>query len=276
MDSGFRQRPAGEEKWWTPVAVLDCNTHSPPNIALTACGLGVAIGGGACAVAGLGWTIGGVFGLYVAAIALYHMLEYLSVALYNPSRVEMDSFMFNPDVGNGYIAAMALSAIEYLAEHWMFGQAKAPGLVSAVGLVLVVAGQAMRTLAMVTAKTSFNHYIAIRREQDHRLITHGIYSYERHPSYVGFFLWAVGLQLMLQNVVSGLLFAGVLGRFFVRRTRKEEAFLLRFFGNRYQEYISKTPSLIPTTTSSSSSSAVKTDAGLSGVPEHLGTGVRDD
>ncbi|KAJ1721077.1 farnesyl cysteine-carboxyl methyltransferase, partial [Coemansia biformis] len=235
----------GADKWWAPVAPLDWEGHSAHNIALTACALGVAIGSGACVAVGLGWTSAGILGIYVAIVALYHMLEYLSVALYNPERVEIGSFMFNPDVGNGYIIAMAVSVAEYIAECMFFGRAKSPGVLTVAGLVVASAGQAMRTLAMVTAGTSFNHYVATRRHADHQLVAHGIYRYERHPSYVGFFLWAVGLQMMLKNPVSLALFAAVLGTFFTRRTRREEIFLLHFFGDKYRTYKRDTPSLIP-------------------------------
>ncbi|KAJ2793919.1 farnesyl cysteine-carboxyl methyltransferase [Coemansia guatemalensis] len=241
----FRRRPESSEKWWTPIASVDWRENSPHNIALTACGLGVIIGSGVCAAVGYGWTYAGVFGLYVAVVALYHMLEYLSVALYNPSRTELGSFMFNPDGGNRYSVAMAVSVAEYLIECWAFGRTKEPSAITVAGLVVAIVGQVIRTLAMVTAKVSFNHYVATQRAVDHQLITHGIYRYERHPSYVGFFLWAVGLQTMLKNVVTAILFIVVLGYFFTKRTRKEEAFLLYFFGNRYRLYKSQTPSLIP-------------------------------
>ncbi|KAJ2777773.1 farnesyl cysteine-carboxyl methyltransferase [Coemansia javaensis] len=241
----FRRRPSAAERWWTPVAEVDWEAHSGHNVALTACALGVAIGGGGCVAALSGWTSTGVFGIYVAAVALYHMLEYLCVALYNPERVDMGSFMFSPDMGNGYTVAMAASVAEHAVECLAFGRAKAPGVGAAVGLAAAVVGQAMRTLAMVTAKTSFNHYVATRRQVDHQLITHGIYRYERHPSYVGFFLWAVGLQAMLANPVSLVAFAAVLGAFFPKRAQREEIFLLHFFGGNYRLYRRQTPSLIP-------------------------------
>ncbi|KAJ2850268.1 hypothetical protein IWW36_002016 [Coemansia brasiliensis] len=123
----------------------------------------------------------------MAIVSIYHMLEYLCVALYNPGYLEIDSFMFNPDVGNGYITAMGASLLEFWLEWW-FGMAKGSSMKLAffcklVGLIMALAGQLMRTLAMVTAKTSFNHYVATRKEKSHRLITHGIYAWERHPSY---------------------------------------------------------------------------------------------
>ena len=41
----------------------------------------------------------------------------------------------------------------------------------------------------------------------------------RHPSYAGFFYWALGTQLVLQNPVSFVFYAAVLYKFFSRRIR---------------------------------------------------------
>ncbi|KAJ1836994.1 helicase, partial [Coemansia sp. RSA 2708] len=192
--------------WWTPIAELDFNEHSAASISLTSSLLGAVIGFGLCALCVSGWSAFGVLCVYFALVSVYHMLEYLSVCLYNPERLEMGSFMFNPDVGNGYMTAMAVSLAEYLA-GWLYCGGRAPGWLTCVGLLMALAGQALRTLAMVTAGTSFNHYVATKRAADHELVTCGVYAVERHPSYVGFFLWAVGLQLMLSNLVSAGLFA---------------------------------------------------------------------
>ena len=46
-----------------------------------------------------------------------------------------------------------------------------------------------------------------------------LYSWFRHPSYAGFFYWALGTQLVLQNPISFAMYAVVLWRFFYYRTR---------------------------------------------------------
>lgn len=64
-----------------------------------------------------------------------------------------------------------------------------------VGLVLCLTGEFMRKIAMLTAGRSFNHYIQMTKDEDHHLVTHGIYAWSRHPSYVGWFYWSVGTQV---------------------------------------------------------------------------------
>jgi len=62
------------------------------------------------------------------------------------------------------------------------------------------------------------------------------YSFLRHPSYSGFFIWSLGSQILLGNVVCFLAFAVTLYRFFADRIRCEEQHLLKFFPKDYPIY----------------------------------------
>ncbi len=77
------------------------------------------------------------------------------------------------------------------------------------------------------------------------LVTNGVYSICRHPSYFGWFVWSIGTQIVLINPVSyvGFYFAGVY--FFKDRVPDEEFFLVQFFGDDYVDYALQTPILIP-------------------------------
>lgn len=76
------------------------------------------------------------------------------------------------------------------------------------GIVFVIIGQALRSMAMIHAATNFSHAIAWKKLETHKLVTDGIYAcvvlvisfgtscslssnrWFRHPSYTGFFYWA--------------------------------------------------------------------------------------
>ncbi len=77
------------------------------------------------------------------------------------------------------------------------------------------------------------------------LVTNGVYSICRHPSYFGWFLWCLGSQLVMTNTVSfiGFYFASV--KFFKDRVPEEEYYLTEFFGEDYLDYALRTPILIP-------------------------------
>ena len=52
----------------------------------------------------------------------------------------------------------------------------------------------------VTAGPAFSHRLRSKRDEDHQLVTHGIYRLLRHPGYFGWFLWSVGSQVLLCNI----------------------------------------------------------------------------
>lgn len=72
-----------------------------------------------------------------------------------------------------------------------------------------------------------------------------LYSISRHPSYAGFFYWALGTQIMLGNPVSVCVFTVILWRFFRFRIKDEEVHLTYFFGKSYNDFRTRTPTLIP-------------------------------
>lgn len=67
----------------------------------------------------------------------------------------------------------------------------------------------------------------------------------RHPSYFGFYWWAVGVQVLLINPICMVLFIYWLHKFFSERITYEEYTLLRFFKDEWTEYKNKTPTLMP-------------------------------
>lgn len=98
---------------------------------------------------------------------------------------------------------------------------------------------------MVKAGQSFNHIVQQKRGDTHVLVTDGIYALFRHPSYFGFFWWALGTQMVMGNAVCFWLYAGVLWRFFSGRVKVEEEYLVQFFGDGYREYRRRVGTKIP-------------------------------
>jgi protein-S-isoprenylcysteine O-methyltransferase len=110
---------------------------------------------------------------------------------------------------------------------------------------MVVGGQVVRSVAMVQAGKSFNHVVQRRRGREHVLVTNGVYAVLRHPSYFGFFWWALGTQVVMGNVVCFWAYAVVLWGFFSNRIRHEEELLVGFFGEDYERYRTRVGTKIP-------------------------------
>ncbi|XP_047347455.1 protein-S-isoprenylcysteine O-methyltransferase [Vespa velutina] len=184
-----------------------------------------------------------MFGVYMAVIAIFHYTEFLAIAWTNPSTLSIDSFVLNHSISYG-IAACS-SWIEFIVERYYFPDMKKASSISYVGLILSILGELLRKSAIFTAKHNFNHIVQSAKKRNHELITHGIYGIFRHPSYVGWFYWAIGTQLILQNPFCILGYAVASWRFFHDRILIEEITLLNFFGEAYVEYQGKVPTGLP-------------------------------
>lgn len=134
-----------------------------------------------------------MFGAYMAIIAMFHYTEFLAIAWTNPSTLSIDSFVLNHSISYG-IAACS-SWIEFIIERYYYPEMKMASSISYIGLILSISGEFLRKSAMFTAKHNFNHIVQSAKKRNHELITHGIYGIFRHPSYVGWFYWAIGTQV---------------------------------------------------------------------------------
>ncbi|CAA7409341.1 unnamed protein product [Spirodela intermedia] len=178
----------------------------------------------------------------LAVIVFFHSSEFvLAIAIHGRSKFSSTSLL----ISKQYIIAMVCALLEYAIELVMFPELKEHWWVSNFGLLLVVIGEAIRKAAVLTAGRSFTHTIKIQREQHHQLVTHGIYRFIRHPGYCGFFLFAIGTQVMLCSPISIVAFAVVTWRFFYTRIPYEEFFLKQFFGFEYIQYAAQVPSGLP-------------------------------
>ncbi|XP_011864500.1 PREDICTED: protein-S-isoprenylcysteine O-methyltransferase [Vollenhovia emeryi] len=175
-----------------------------------------------------------LFGIYWTVLASFHYSEFLAIAWTNPAMLSIDSFILNHSVAYGIAAC--LSWIEFLIERHYFNGMKMPSVVSYLGLMLCISGEMLRKLAMCTAKHNFNHVVQSEKSDNHELVTHGVYNLCRHPSYVGWFYWSIGTQLILQNPLCLFAYALMSWSFFHDRILIEEITLLNFFGDDYVKY----------------------------------------
>ncbi len=109
--------------------------------------------------------------------------------------------------------------------------------------VLFAAGLSLRWIAILSLKRAFTVKVTILK--DHQLKSDGVYTWVRHPSYTGMYIYALGLGLALHSVLSiGILLWGV---WFTthKRIPVEEAVLEGHFGEAYRAYKAKTWKLFP-------------------------------
>ncbi|KAH9898929.1 Isoprenylcysteine carboxyl methyltransferase family-domain-containing protein [Xylariomycetidae sp. FL2044] len=191
------------------------------------------------------WRIPFFFG----ALAATHFLEFWTTAKYNTSAAYIESFLLTANQP-AYGIAHASACLECLLTCLLFpNRSWAPfysrHILLLIGLIFVFLGQFVRSAAMAQAGPSFNHKIQRTRKSSHELVTTGLYSVLRHPSYFGYFYWAIGTQLVLGNTFCFFGYFFVLWRFFSNRIREEEAQLSVMFGEDYTNYKKKPGTGLP-------------------------------
>jgi protein-S-isoprenylcysteine O-methyltransferase Ste14 len=116
------------------------------------------------------------------------------------------------------------------------------GAIRWAGVALFAVGGTLRLWPVFVLGNRFSGLVAI--QPGHTLVTGGIYSVIRHPSYLGLLLTALGWGLAFHAgvgvLLTVLLFVPVLARI-----RAEEALLRSQFGESYDAYRARTSRLIP-------------------------------
>ncbi|OIP61128.1 MAG: hypothetical protein AUK29_10630 [Nitrospirae bacterium CG2_30_53_67] len=89
------------------------------------------------------------------------------------------------------------------------------------------------------------HLTKVQITEKHQLVTHGIYSVIRHPSYTGLILGFLGLLIFLQSTFGILAFIFLALPLYLYRITIEERALLEAFGEQYVIYRKNTYRLLP-------------------------------
>ncbi|KAL6651330.1 hypothetical protein ACP70R_010255 [Stipagrostis hirtigluma subsp. patula] len=109
---------------------------------------------------------------FAAALVFFHGSEYvLAAAFHGRSNVTATSLL----ISKQYVLAMSFAMLEHLTEAVLFPELKEYWFVSNIGLLMVLIGEIIRKLAVVTAGRAFTHVIRIYHEDQHQLVTHGVY-----------------------------------------------------------------------------------------------------
>ncbi|XP_069598053.1 protein-S-isoprenylcysteine O-methyltransferase [Ranitomeya imitator] len=183
------------------------------------------------------------FGWYICSLSFFHYSEYLITALNNPKSLSLDSFLLNHSVE--YTMAAISSWLEFTIEKTIYPELKQITWLSVIGLFMVLFGESLRKSAMLTAGSNFNHIVQNEKSETHTLVTSGVYSWSRHPSYVGWFYWSIGTQVLLCNPVCLIGYTLASWRFFRERVEEEEFSLIHFFGQEYVDYKRNVPTGLP-------------------------------
>lgn len=184
-----------------------------------------------------------MFGFYMCIMSVFHYSEFLILALIDSNLVNTRSFMLNHSPE--YTFAAVFSWVEFFVETYFWPFLKQYFWISFIGCLICICGEILRKTAMINAGRNFNHLVQFKKSKEHILVTSGTYRWFRHPSYVGWFYWSIGTQIVLLNPLSLIGYTIASWHFFNQRIFIEEMALLNFFGQKYCEYQAKVGTGLP-------------------------------
>lgn len=137
-----------------------------------------------------------------------------------------------------WLISIGVSLLEYSAR----GLSYCLNAVSIAGIILFVIGVAIRMVGKMTLGRFYSYGLVIKR--DHKLVTHGIYRYVRHPIMLAAIIYSVAIPLSLMSMTGSVIMLGLIP-FIVYRIGIEESMLLDRFGDEYRDYMKRTKRMIP-------------------------------
>jgi protein-S-isoprenylcysteine O-methyltransferase Ste14 len=116
------------------------------------------------------------------------------------------------------------------------------GSIGIMGFAMLFYGLGIFAAGRISLGKQFSFKVRVR--PDHRLVTSGLYSYVRHPIYLGVILYALSAPIILESLY-GFVVMLALVPLILHRIRVEESALTAKFGLEYTEYVRRTKRLIP-------------------------------
>lgn len=116
-------------------------------------------------------------------------------------------------------------------------------LVSSLGISILTIGG----LVTVTGRAQLSKYGSglLQIEEDHVLITTGIFEHIRHPVYAGGLMGIVGIYLAFRSIIMLIMVSTLYFMVIRHRLLFEEQLLIREFGEDYKKYMKNTKRLTP-------------------------------
>jgi protein-S-isoprenylcysteine O-methyltransferase Ste14 len=138
--------------------------------------------------------------------------------------------------------AFILFTFGVLADHFFLGWAEhfrsiTPFVIRfPLGLIIILKGV---FLSLFGIQSVFSEYT-----EQPRMISSGLFSFIRHPVYLGALLFYVGLLVFILSPIGLLVFIAIF-LLYDWLAQDEEARMIKVFGNLYKEYCGKTPRWLP-------------------------------
>jgi protein-S-isoprenylcysteine O-methyltransferase Ste14 len=137
-----------------------------------------------------------------------------------------------------------LAGVIYVLTHWLdFADYHLPIWAGWVGTAVFAAALWLLWRSHVDLGRNWSPTLEIN--EDHALVTRGVYRRVRHPMYTAHLLWGIAQALLLHNWIAGVPALAVFVLLYMLRFPREEQLMLDHFGEKYRVYMNRTGRLVP-------------------------------
>ncbi len=140
------------------------------------------------------------------------------------------------------IIPLFITLISPYSDHHRICTFNESSIMRIIGLILSFVGFALMNWSVYTLDKQFSIDVTI--QENHKLITTGLYKYIRHPRYLGIMLFLTGIPVVFLSWIS-LIMDIFLIVILLWRIRDEEILMYREFKGEWEDYKKRTSSLIP-------------------------------
>ncbi|MHA2339062.1 MAG: methyltransferase family protein [Candidatus Hodarchaeales archaeon] len=112
-----------------------------------------------------------------------------------------------------------------------------------LGSIIIIIGGIITLISRIQLERFASGVLMI--QEDHKLITTGIYKYIRHPIYTGGLLQALGLYLAFHSIIITILALIIFFWLYHSRAQYEEQILEEEFGDEFRNYKKNSKKMIP-------------------------------
>lgn len=130
-----------------------------------------------------------------------------------------------------------------LAGLSLFPKPQFPIIIQVLAILVCFTGLVVCIAARRTLGKNWTNAKDYKNSSTAHLVSSGIYSYIRHPIYLGLSLVFTGSEILANSYLIILL--PLLYFWFYNQAKKEEGLLLVRFGKQYKNYLSKTKMFLP-------------------------------
>lgn len=177
------------------------------------------------------------FFISFTTLALFHVSEFVVHHFLHPRKTNIHNFLLSKNYCFGYFLVFVTTFAQWKLLPNVFVIIEK--YTDIIGLLFIGLGLLLRIIAMIQLGRNYAHYIYLHKNSYNKLVTTGIFRIIRHPCYTGFFLFQIGIQILLENAIGVILFSVALHVFFNQRVTYEERMLCRHFPDEYPEYMKK-------------------------------------